>query len=77
MTPPAPVHPGTPLTVTLPAGVWDFVSRVLHGVPVPGVAHDQMTAVVTAFDGGLDSGLAAWRAAQSGADAEAGATDPA
>lgn len=54
----------TPLTVTMPAGVLSFASTVLHSVPVPGVPHDQMAALVSAFDAGVESGLAAWRAAQ-------------
>lgn len=61
----APIPPDAALAVTLPVGVWGFISAVLHTVPVPGVAHDQMTTFVSAFDRGIAAAMDGWQAARA------------
>ena len=46
MTQPAPIGPETPMTVTLPAGVWQLLRAGLDHIPVARAITDQAIAAL-------------------------------
>jgi hypothetical protein len=46
MTPPAPISAETPMTVTLPAGVWQLLRAGLEHIPVARAVTDQAIAAL-------------------------------